>query len=202
MPRNPTGREDRDWLEKIVALAYGKPLKELSRQDQTKQLNLFTSFCTPEIPRRGALATLLFRYVSADHSTPPPPTFAHAAEFQRRAKAYINMKLTGQKATTGAGASPNAERHLCYMTSQNPVDTALTRLNWIVSQQWDYLRRCPRADYPTERCRRVFVLKKLPEGKEEPYCSRRCRQRMRKREEDQISEDRYGVRGRKPKEGE
>lgn len=54
----------------------------------------------------------------------------------------------------------------------------------------DNLRRCPCGD-----CNRVFLRSRTNQA----YCSKRCQMRQAKRDENQISPDRYGKVGRPPK---
>jgi hypothetical protein len=202
MPRNPEGKQGRAWLQWGIALSYGNAMKDLKPKRQKQVLKEFYEFCTPQEPQRGRFGTFVFRWIIPETAKLPMPSAEQVDRFRQQAKELVERRLNGEtQVRIGTGASVNYQADLVTFESRDPVYTAVSQFGAFMSANWNYVRRCPRAHYPKEKCHRVFVLKKLPIGKEEPYCSRRCRQRMQKREEDQIAEERYGARGRKPKEG-
>lgn len=202
MPRNPQGRQGRTWLQWGIALSYGNDVKDLKPKRQKQVLKQFYDFCTPSEPQRGRFGAFVFKWIIPEKAKLPMPTVGQVDTFRRQVKELVEKRLNGEtQVRIGTGASMNYQPDLVVIESRDAIYTAVSRFGAFMSANWEYVRRCPRADYPKEKCHRVFVLKKLLKDKEEPYCSRRCRQRMQKRKEDQISENRYGARGRKPKEG-
>jgi hypothetical protein len=201
--RNPEAREGRAWLSWAIDLSYGKALQELTPKDREATLKKFAEFCNPKTPRPGRLLTVVFRWVIPGQ-TLPAPTVAQVNAFRDRARDLVEQRLSGAKeCLTGIGVSANYQADLVSFQSPDPVDAAMSRLGYFLSANWKYIRRCPRwTYYPKEWCRRVFVLKKLPDDPAAlSYCSHRCRQRVHKREAQQIATNRYGIRGPKPQAG-
>jgi len=202
MPSKPFAREGRQWLEWVIPLLYGKPVKDFTPKEREAALTKFYEFCTPEAPRKGNFMITIFRWVIPERQRLPKPTIPQLEAFQKQARELIDKKLNGeQQCRTGLGASPNYQDGFVSMESQNPVDTAVSQVGNYLSMNWKYIKRCPRAGHPAERCRRVFVAKKLQEDGAITYCSRRCKDRIKRRERDQIAEERYGAKGPRPQEG-
>jgi hypothetical protein len=202
MASNPEGRAGREWLIWAIDLTYGKAVKDLPSKEREAAVRTFYEFCTPKSPRKGKFLTMFFKWVIPGRARLPLPSVSQVDRFREQARKLIESRLSrAPHPVIGIGASANYQENLVSYESPDPVDTAITRFGHFMSGNWKYIRRCPRADYPKERCRRVFVLKKLPDNHAQVYCSHRCRQRVRKRKAQQILEERYGVRGPKPKEG-
>lgn len=200
MPKESINKSEKHWLEWVVRLCYGPPVQNLSPVEQAAQLKKLYEFCTPPTPRRGALLTILFRYVAPNKKTPPLPTLDQLARFQEEERLTIDKKFKGEeigqeRIQSALAASRNISPSVLSFTSEDPVFTAMTTFGVLLAKHWEYVRRCPRWKYESEKCDRVFVSKKSTGL----YCSNRCRMRVQNREENNVQADRYGVSGPKPK---
>src|SRR5262245_29576891 len=174
MPRNPMGREGRRALAWGIALIYGTAVKDLPTKARENILKEFYEFCTPREPQGGPFGAFIFKWVIPEKTKLPMPTVTQVDRFRHQARELLEKRLNGEtQCRIGAGASMNYQPELVVIESQDPVYTAVSRFGAFMSANWKYVRRCPRAAFPKENCRRVFVLKKLPTDKTDPYCSRR-----------------------------